>query len=86
MAVVACSRSVHTAQALSRFDYYHRPLGYHWVARIAPGTKDVVYYGVDPSNGWRVYVGPDHVYYTFKHPPPIRKADLTSRWAPHDAR
>lgn len=70
---------------LSPFNHLHRPFGYHWVEKRAPVTNDVVWYGVDPSNGWSVYVGPDNVFYTFKHPGEITPQDLNSKWDPHDA-
>jgi len=70
---------------LSIYDEAHRPLGYHWVARPIPRSVGVEYYGVDPTDGWTVYVGPDGVYYTFAHAPPITTGDLRSYWDPHDA-
>lgn len=48
-------------------------------------THDLVYYGIDPTTKCTVYVGPDNTFYTFNHPPPFTKADLKSKWEPHDA-
>ena len=83
-AAAALSACAHHDQ-LSAFNYSHRPAGYHWTQKRAPVTHDVVWYGVDPSNGWTVYVGPDNVYYTYSHPGEITPDDLRSRWDPHDA-
>jgi hypothetical protein len=87
-ALVACA---HPAR-LSPFDYRRRPEGYHWVALPLPTARATrgrapndAYYGVDPSNGWTVYVGPDGIYYTFAHRGRITPADLHSYWRPHDA-
>ena len=73
---------------LSAFDYRHRPTGYAWVARALPGPGRAQldqYYGRDPATGWTVYVGPDGVYYSFAHPPPIEPSDLQAFWRAHDA-
>lgn len=72
------------ARKPSQYTYNHRPVGYHWTAKIDPSTHDTVYYGIDPSDGWQVYVGPDNIYYTFKHAGPIEPSDLRSPWAPHN--
>jgi hypothetical protein len=71
---------------LSIYDEAHRPSGYHWLTQRVPGTTTVEYFAKDPSDGWTVWVGPDGVYYTFAHPPPITTGDLHSYWDPHDAR
>jgi len=70
---------------LSDFNYTHRPAGYQWKARISSETGAIVYYGINPSTRWTVYVGPDNVYYTFSHPGEIQSGDLQSVWDPHDA-
>jgi hypothetical protein len=70
---------------LTVFDYHDRPAGYGWTPHRIAGTASFDYYGVDPANGWTVYVGPDGMYYTFNHPPPIAHGDLSSYWKPHDA-
>jgi hypothetical protein len=81
LSAAACS---HPAR-LTIFDYTMRPAGYHWAAHRIRASKDLEYYGVDPRNGWTVYVGPDGIYYTFSHAPPITERDLRSYWTPHDA-
>lgn len=70
---------------LSIYDEAHRPRGYHWLTQRIPGSTTVEYYAKDPANGWTVWVGPDGVYYTFAHAPPITTGDLHSYWDPHDA-
>lgn len=80
VATFACS---HPAR-LGVFDAQTRPTGYHWVRRPTRDPRFFEYYGVDPSDGWTVYVGPDGIYYTFRHPPPITTADLRSYWRAHD--
>jgi hypothetical protein len=80
VAAAACS---HPAR-LTIFDASLRPAGYHWAAHRIRGSRDVEYYGVDPSNGWTVYVGPDGLYYAFPHAAPITTRDLHSYWDPHD--
>jgi len=70
---------------LSDYNYVRRPSGYHWIARHSKQTGAIVYYGVDPVNGWTVYVGPDGIYYTFPHRGEIRPSDLQSLWDPHAA-
>jgi len=83
LCAVSPSACAHPSR-LSIYDEAHRPRGYHWTAHRVSGTT-VEYYGVDPTNRWAVYVGPDGVYYTFAHAPPITTADLRSYWDPHDA-
>ncbi|HLI97518.1 MAG TPA: hypothetical protein VKT72_15720 [Candidatus Baltobacteraceae bacterium] len=68
---------------VATFDYAQRPVGYHWQAFKAPQSANTVYYGVDPSNGWTVYVGPDSRYYTYPHRGKVQAADLHSTWCPH---
>ena len=74
---------------LSPYGYTRRPMGYHWVGVRLPEVDGrasaVTYYGVDPSNGWTVYVGPDGIYYTFNHSGRITPGDLHSYWRPHDS-
>ena len=77
---------------LSPFDYRRRPEGYHWVALPLPTARAArgrapndAYYGIDPANGWTVYVGPDGSYYTFAHRGRITPAVLHSYWRPLDA-
>jgi hypothetical protein len=82
-ALAALAACAHPTR-LSIFDEAHRPRGYHWSARPLARSGAVEYYGVDPSTGWTVYVGPDGVYYTFAHAPPITTEDLHSYWDPHD--
>ncbi len=67
------------------FDYFHRPVGYHWLGTRDPSGASRVYYGRDPKTGWTVYVGPDSKYYTFKHAGAMAPSDLGSGWRPHDA-
>ncbi|MEO9097225.1 MAG: hypothetical protein ABI346_03535 [Candidatus Baltobacteraceae bacterium] len=87
-AVMWLSACAHPAR-LTKFDYLHRPAGYRWrPARTShrPAAAAINgYYGVDPSNGWTVYVGPDGIYYSFAHRGPIAPGDLESFWMPHDA-
>jgi hypothetical protein len=80
-ACVACS---HPAR-LTVYDESLRPAGYHWTAHQIGRSRFVEYYGIDPANGWTVYVGPDGVYYSFRHAAPITTRDLRSYWNPHDA-
>lgn len=61
------------------YSYLHRPAGYHW--KQGPNG----FYGIDPTNGWTVYVGSDNQYYSFPHRGPIRPGDLSAVWDPHDA-
>lgn len=68
---------------IASFSYAERPSGYHWRSFKAPGSGNTVYYGVNPSNGWTVYVGPDGHYYTYRHTGTIQAGDLSSRWCPH---
>lgn len=70
---------------LVTYDYLHRPAGYGWTARRSKGTGIIGYYGIDPANGWTVYVGPDGLYYTFPHRGEIVPRDLSSLWDPHKA-
>lgn len=70
---------------LTIYNWSLRPAGYHWIAHRIRGTRYSEYYGVDPATRWTVYVGPDGVYYSFAHPPPITSGDLRSYWDPHDA-
>ena len=92
LAIIAVAITIAAAIAFLRqpkkesFDYYHRPTGYHWVAKKDPSDGDTVYYGIDPATHWQVYVGPDHVFYTFNHPGAIRGHDLTQKWQPHGLR
>lgn len=71
------------------WSYADRPPGFNWAPQKDAASGDVVYYGTSPqdvqpplSPGDTVYVGPDSAFYYFKHPPPIRPADLTQRWTP----
>lgn len=70
---------------LSDYTYLNRPSGYHWAAQRNKQTGAIVYYGINPRNGWTVYVGPDNIYYTFRHKGDIRPSDLHSVWDPHEA-
>lgn len=79
LGIAACSQP----QCLSQYGYAHRPRGYHWRAAKAPGTHNVVYYGIDPSDGRTVYVGPDGQYYAYRHAGFIRASDLRSAWCAH---
>ena len=81
VATVACA---HPAR-LGMYDAQNRPNGYHWARHATHDPRFFEYYGVDPTNGWTVYVGPDGIYYTFSHPPPITTGDLRSYWRAHDA-
>jgi hypothetical protein len=75
--------SIHrTAPVAPAFSYNRRPPGYAWKAGRDPNTRETVYYGIDPSNAYTVYVGPDGVYYEFNHPPPVTPDDVRSRWTP----
>lgn len=66
------------------FSYVERPAGYNWKAVRAAPHGNIGYYAKDPSNGWTLYVGPDNVFYTFRHAPPITPSDLGSLWTPHN--
>jgi hypothetical protein len=86
MAVALCAAGcAHRALRATCFDYRHRPVGYHWLARRDPTGASVVYYGRDPKTGWTVYVGPDSQYYTFNHPGTMGPGEIGSGWEPHDA-
>ena len=85
VAIVAILSGCAHRKQLTAFSYNERPTGYHWRAARAPGTGNVVYYGTDLSDGATVYVGPDGLYYKFKHKPPITPDDLRSVWDPIDA-
>ncbi len=58
------------------------PPGYHWRAVKENGAT--VFYGIDPTNEWTVYVGPDQEFYSF---PADRMAPRfeSYRWPPHAA-
>jgi hypothetical protein len=84
VAVAAVGGCTHPAR-LTIYDYSLRPAGYGWAPHRIAHTRSVEYYGVDPQSGRTVYVGPDGIYYTFAHPPPITTQDLRSYWDPHDA-
>jgi hypothetical protein len=72
------------------YSYKNLPPGPDWVPSQNPQTGDTVYYAVQPSTpigtpanaGWELYVGPDSIFYTFDHSPPIAPADLGSFWLP----
>jgi hypothetical protein len=80
-ALLACT---HPAR-LGVYDNQSRPAGYHWVRHATRDPRFAEYYGTDPTNGWTVYVGPDGIYYTFAHAPPISTRDLHAYWKAHDA-
>lgn len=71
---------------LSAFTYLQRPRGYGWRPFVDSKTGTTAFYGINPRNGWTVYVGPDGIYYTFPHAPPIWPSDLGSVWDPKDVR
>jgi hypothetical protein len=77
---VACAHPTR----LGVYDEQNRPQGYHWVRHPTSDQRFSEYYGVDPTDGWTVYVGPDGIYYTFPHPPPITTGDLRSYWRAHE--
>lgn len=72
------------------WSYSNLPPGYSWIAQKNVQTGVVVYYGLAPLNalpplspGETVYVGPDSVFYHFKHAPPIVPCDLAYKWSPN---
>ncbi len=72
------------------WSYDNRPPGYFWIAQKNEQTGSLVYYGLAPvgalpplSPGETVYVGPDSVFYHFKHAPPIVPCDLANKWNPN---
>jgi hypothetical protein len=75
----ACSGSCTTA-----YTYRNKPEGYEWKEQRAPGTGDVVYYGVDPKTHDTVYVGPDNHYYVLRPGATMTPRTLHSQWCPPD--
>lgn len=71
------------------WSYNNLPPNYAWHAEKDPRTSDIVYYGVAPATaqppllpGDFLYVGPDSMFYYFRHPPPLAPSDLLNRWFP----
>lgn len=66
------------------FDADTRPHGYAWRRSSSGDRKVPAYYARDPITGHTLYVGPDGIYYSFSHAPPITPKDLQSYWAPRN--
>jgi hypothetical protein len=76
----ACSAPV----CSTPFTHLHLPKGYAWHSSQAPDTGDIVRYGIDPTNGRTIYVGPDDVFYSYKGHHILYAENLRNRWCPHD--
>lgn len=81
-----------TAVVNQPWSYTNLPPGFSWIARKNTDTGAIVYYGLAGLSalppltpGETVYVGPDSIFYHFKHAPPIVPCDLTNKWSPNSS-